>query len=79
MPLVTLSNNKIVEIPLDIYLGGDKEYELYIQELMALNAGTEIDDPMFGFSMEEKMLLDTDLEEEIDDSLDNDLLLRDDI
>ena len=70
MPLVTLANNKVVNISIEIFLLPDNEYEMYIQELLSMDAGESIDN--FIIPLQDKRIID----QFPDDDL---LLFRDDI
>jgi len=80
MPLVTLPNHKTVEISLDIFLLSDQEYDRYIQELMSMDAGSEIDSFSYNSSLEDVNRQEFDeIDEIIEDIIDPELFLRDDI
>lgn len=72
--IVSLPNGKSVELPIDIIFLSDKEYDLYIQALMSVDAGEYSEDVFYSSSMSE-------VKNQIDEGfVDDDLLLsRDDI
>jgi hypothetical protein len=71
---VSLPNGKSVELPIDVLFLSDKEYDLYIQALMSVDAGEYTEDAFYSSSMD-------DVKNQIDDGFaDDDVLLsRDDI
>lgn len=74
MPLITLPNFKTVEVPIEVFLFSDKEYDLYIQELMSLDAGEEIEDFSYNSSFNDAHKQTLDENEDFED-----LTFRDDI
>jgi hypothetical protein len=74
MPLVELINGKTVEIPLHIYLGSDKQYDLYIEAILSQDIGFYTQDFFHDSS------IGTIDEYDEDGFVDDDILLeRDDI
>lgn len=77
--LTSLPNGKVVDLPLDVLFLSDENYALYIQALMAANAGDEIQDSFRDSSLG-RVKSQTEDEIQNEEFPDDDLLLgRDDI
>lgn len=75
---VSLANGKTIDLPVDILFYSDKDYALYMQALMAANAGEEVENAFKHSSLDEINSQKIDEEDEgfPDDEV---LLTRDDI
>jgi hypothetical protein len=75
--LTSLPNGKVVDLPLEVIFLSDKDYQLYIQALMAANSGEEIQDFFRDSSLGS---VNQQIQDEIEEFPDDELLLdRDDI